>query len=416
MSRFRHGSKEIRDKKLSMMLQLGSEENKTYFEAATITALTYLMRSVAGDLDTSTPISDVGPSDRTSFPLIPLHRLGETRHFGGSLQVDRNLPQNYCAASVCLDSSKSKGNILARFLLSLIERGFLAKNTVDLTYVLAASEQDELPERTMATVRFARVAAKDIALPSVFVYGSKRSDFRHRSTWEASTFKSVLGNISMGGERLRATMHNFASDEDDQLPRNTSRSVSDSQRKRQRAERLLESCKTSVVKTLNPIEQAVNELIDILRDVKVPVRRDQLPLYEFASAVPMSLLEAYNAKDGSFQGKDLMNMSLLLLITRGEIRRHYIASGCVLKKAAMRVVETAAWRGQTFPIDQRICRIELQSGQFFQQGTDLAGRPVFYFRNMGLGPWRKDPNASIAAVLHRLEGKMYREVAFQSEG
>ena len=108
-------------------------------------------------------------------------------------------------------------------------------------------------------------------------------------------------------------------------------------------------------------------------------------------------------------------MSLLLLITRGEVRRHYVASGCNMKKAAIRIVETAAWRGQTFPIDQRICRIELQSGQFFQQGSDFAGRPVFYFRNMGLGPWRKDCNASVAAVLHRLEGKTKRSPSVSQE-
>ena len=122
----------------------------------------------------------------------------------------------------------------------------------------------------------------------------------------------------------------------------------------------------------------------------------------------MSLLDAFQStNDGNLHNNDLINMSLLLLITRGEIRRHFVASGCNLKKAAIRIVETAAWRGQTFPIDRRICRIELQSGQFFQQGIDKQGRPVFYVRNMGLGPWRRDADASVAAVLHRLEGALH---------
>jgi hypothetical protein len=79
-----------------------------------------------------------------------------------------------------------------------------------------------------------------------------------------------------------------------------------------------------------------------------------------------------------------------------------------LKTAAIRIVESAAWRGVTFPVDIRVCRIELQSGQFFQYGRDKEGNPVFYFRNMCMGPWRKDVNAVIFAILHRLEASMKR--------
>ena len=56
-----------------------------------------------------------------------------------------------------------------------------------------------------------------------------------------------------------------------------------------------------------------------------------------------------------------------------------------------------------FPIDTRECRIELESGQFFMQGFDLKLNPVFYFRNMCIGPWRKDVNASVLATLYRFE-------------
>jgi hypothetical protein len=40
---------------------------------------------------------------------------------------------------------------------------------------------------------------------------------------------------------------------------------------------------------------------------------------------------------------------------------------------------------------------------FFQSGKDLEGNPVYYFQNTLLGPWRKDEDAVISAVLHRLE-------------
>lgn len=414
MSRFKHGSKEIRDMKLSIMVQLGSSETKTWTEIAIIAGFTYLMRSVAGDLDASTPNADLGPTDRTPFPMLPMDRFGETHHFGGALQTDRKQPQNYCSVTINMDSEKASLNPLTRLFMNLIEKGFMSKNVYDITYVLAANDQDELPERALSTVRFARVAANDIGLPSIFVYGSSRCDFRRESTWNANNFKSALTNFSCVGDRLRvlADFSDEESDEEIQHNSSTGDSVhetteSERQRKRQRAEKLLESRKAQSISTVDPMEIAVNELINILVDVKIPVRRDQLPMYHFAAAVPRSLLEAHSTAEGTLHTKELLSMSLLLLVSRNDIQRHYIASGCHLKKAAIRIVETAAWRGQTFPIDKRMCRIELQSGQFFQQGTDLCGRPVFYFRNTGLGPWRKDNDASVAAVLDRLEGALW---------
>jgi hypothetical protein len=101
-----------------------------------------------------------------------------------------------------------------------------------------------------------------------------------------------------------------------------------------------------------------------------------------------------------------MQVSILRRVSRQDIQRYFIASNCSLKTAAVRIIESAAWRGLTFPIDTRTCRLELQNGQFFQQGKDREGNPVFYFRNTCLGPWRKDDDALVCAVLHRLENAM----------
>ncbi|CAB9514737.1 expressed unknown protein [Seminavis robusta] len=418
-SRYKKGTEEERDRKLSMMIQLNTSENKSWAEIGAIKFMTYLMRSVANDLDASTPNSDMGPSDRTPFPVIPVARVGKLRHFGGSLQQDRDMPNNYVSATCHVDHTQSRFNVFASVLLSMMEQGILRRNVFDLTYVLAAERQDELPERALGTVRPVRVSTLDIALPSAFVYGaSRRREHNRRSTWNASNFQSIrnfhsitntVGNLSSS---TRSGLKRFASFEssDDDLSRSprqrgdSPQSVgSESQRHVAKAEELLHSHKTASVTSEDPVEKAVNELIDILHKVRVPVRRDQLIMYKFGRNMPMSLLEAYSSSDGRLHDKELMSMSLLLLISRGDIRRHYIAASCNLKKAAIRIVETSAWRGQTFPIDRRMCRIELQSGQFFQQGCDLLGNPVFYYRNMGLGPWRKDADASVAAVLHRLE-------------
>ena len=85
------------------------------------------------------------------------------------------------------------------------------------------------------------------------------------------------------------------------------------------------------------------------------------------------------------------------------MRRFYVACDCDLQKAAIRIVKSTAWREMVFSVDTRTCRIELQSGQFFQQeGEDLERNAVFYFRHMCVGPsWRKHGDAVIQAVLHR---------------
>ena len=86
-----------------------------------------------------------------------------------------------------------------------------------------------------------------------------------------------------------------------------------------------------------------------------------------------------------------MNLPAFEKLDRSDLRRFYVACDCDLQKAAIRIVKSTAWRE----------RIELQSGQFFQQGEDLERNAVFYFRHMYVGPsWRKRGDAVIQAVLH----------------
>jgi len=377
-------------------------------EVTTIQSMIQLMKSIGDNVDASTPTSAMGPSDRIPFPVIPVCRFGETRHFGGSLQKGNDLPQNYTSHTVHVDGTNGRYSIFSKLLLRMLEQGVASKNVVDVTYVLAAQEQDELPERALATFRSVRVEVQDIALPSVYVYGSHRPAQRMRSTQDANFFHYTTEISSM--KNLTASRNSGNNDaflsESIQVVRPSSAPALTG-RRGQMDTSVLSSFRASIVPTNDPIEISVNKLIEILEDVNVPVRRDQLSQYEFSLAVPSSWTTFRSTNNGNVHNKDLINVSLLLLVTRGEIRRHFIASRCRLKKAAVRIVETAAWRGQTFPIDCRVCRIELQSGQFFQQGEDLEGRPVFYVRFLGLGPWRGNTEASVAALLHRFEGALH---------
>lgn len=153
----------------------------------------------------------------------------------------------------------------------------------------------------------------------------------------------------------------------------------------------------------DPFQVGVDALRDILLGVTVPIRRENLSTDDMST-------EQWD-KDAcqdepTTEGGDLVNIPVLSRVSTDDLRRFFRATGCDLKEAAVRIVESAAWRGVTFPIDTRKCRVELQSGQFFQQGRDVDGDPVFYFQNMLMGPWRGNLNASVAAILHRLESSI----------
>lgn len=81
-----------------------------------------------------------------------------------------------------------------------------------------------------------------------------------------------------------------------------------------------------------------------------------------------------------------------------DVRRFLVESNGKIKVAVARLTSTALWRREVFPVDIRKCRVELQSGQIFSYGEDYDGHPVFFFRNMCLGPWRKNAEATVSAV------------------
>jgi hypothetical protein len=101
--------------------------------------------------------------------------------------------------------------------------------------------------------------------------------------------------------------------------------------------------------------------------------------------------------------QETLDVSVLHGIRSYDLARYLFGCQLDLKMATVRLVESAAWRGLTFPIDPKVCDVELESAQFFQQGTDFDGNPVIYFRRLCMGPWREDVDASILAILFRLE-------------
>jgi hypothetical protein len=97
---------------------------------------------------------------------------------------------------------------------------------------------------------------------------------------------------------------------------------------------------------------------------------------------------------------------VLKVFDRYDIERFVLECDFEIGYTAVRLVQTAAWRGRTFPLDKRSFRIELQDGQFFQQGFDLDRNPIYYFRNMCRGPWRGGEDVLISSILYRFDRSM----------
>ncbi|KAL9180515.1 hypothetical protein ACHAXT_010968 [Thalassiosira profunda] len=130
----------------------------------------------------------------------------------------------------------------------------------------------------------------------------------------------------------------------------------------------------------------IDTIFELLEDVAVPLRKR-------------------NQSRGEHNPDNLGEIITMgrIDVTRSDVERYLIASECDIKATVTRIVESAAWRSDVFPVDTRLYTIELQSNQFFQHGRDREGNPIFCFRNMLLGPPRGRNCASVLAVLHRLE-------------
>ena len=323
------------------------------------------------------------------------------------MRTNRRLPANYLAHYLYVHNS---GHIdyFVRIFLRYILDGGLASDVVDLTCVLAGQEADELPERALTSVRIARAHLMEIALhPSYITPKAKLTaqDFNFdalvmsvRQNSTAFFFRDLMSDIVISAVQPIVRVFSGRSD------RRTTQLGID---KFVDADALEQNPVARVEATQETFEKAVNELVRILEDVQVPVRKDQLlpaGVYSSQAASVAPLLSITSSAESTYMDReDLIKIPILRRFSRRDLLRYFIASGCYHKKAVVRLVQSASWHGLTFPIDVKACRVELQTGQFFQQGIDKVGNPVFYFRNMCLGYWRGDENAAIAAVLHRFD-------------
>ena len=401
MDRFTNGNKETRDRKLHIMIQLGPYVGLSLAGWTVLRILSFLLSLTRKGRESRVGYETT--RDRSPFPALRLMNYAQTHHFGGSLQNDLSMPRNYVAVTSSYDTVHMP-NILARLLFWRLENGSLKHSIMDFTFLLEGEQEDELPERALSTIRMTHVESDDVALPA-----SISADWGNAYQDDAEPTHAIEHGLQ---DRLRNLFSDMASIMGSPLRSNTMSRLPP----RTTLGLLLESEEVeeedyndglSFVDSDNPMEIAANVITDLLADASIPVRTDQLCFAQSSSSPDQSIGETTGSNYSSVPNVRASNnttiVRVLSRITREDMKRFWVASNFDPRDSSIRLVETAAWRGVTFPIDKRRCRVELQSGQFFHQGTSKDGNPVFYFRNMCLGPWRGDIDASISAILYRLE-------------
>jgi hypothetical protein len=393
VDRFRNGSEAIRDRKLHIMIQLGNSLGLSLGGWLFLRILSFLFQLTGTGRDL--PMNLQSTRDRYAFPAFKVASFFKTTHFGGSLQKSRSLPKNYVAA-VSVVSLDHLPNLVPRIFSRFQQH--LADSIVDMTYFLEGDQEDELPERALCSLRQVHANPEKIGRdPHEHLFpleGGSQRDESSEDAWHGNpppislsglyqhsmtALTSVASMISTPiyharTELTMTTMTDNESMDGEEIPH---RVLADGNE-------------------LDPAKLAVESVMEILETVQVPMRvkRD-----DFDSSLSDKVLLETDESDDIV----MTMVHVLRVFGRCDIERFLRDCDFDVKESAVRLVQTAAWRGRTFPLDKRRFRIELQSGQFFQQGIDLEKNPVFYFRNKCRGPWRGDEEAVISAVLCRLE-------------
>lgn len=406
MDRFANGTVEVRQRKLEVFMQLGPGANLSPLAWAALKTVSYILSwSQSRKGEAQIPVES--GAGRTPFPGMNLRNYTKTTHFGGSLQTDPSLPKNYVSVTTHVDASKM--SMATRVLYQRLEEGGLPASVVDFTFVLEGEEADELPERALGSIRIVHLDPAKVALPISFSAWQHSMDEVPTVSEEPSSRRGLMSSLSSYSPRfaseLNAVWNSVWSISDPLL--NGTKSPDDHQNDSHQKQP--SSAEVSNRHRADPFQAGVDALSDILSDVTVPIRRENLSSDDTLTKEKDGAVQAESALlPPSMRQQNTINVPVLSRTSTRDMRRYFLASNCDLKEAAVRIVKSVAWRGITFPIDRHKCRIELQSGQFFQQGNDLGGDPVFYFQNMCMGPWRQDLDASVASLLHRLESSLVR--------
>ena len=336
--------------------------------------------------------------DRYGFPGFRVGGLFKTYHFGGSLQTDPDKPNNYIGLTKHIAASYYE-SFVGKIVLNKLQRYFF-ESTVDLTFVIEGENNDELPERALSSLRIVHVNPNKVAkdpcpyLAMVEDFDLIHSNITRKRRNPSFSPLALHDAVQYSLDSVRSIVHSS-------LPLLSPKKHTQAVVNGNALEVITEGVENGTVGTtqrhvkrnggtIDPLKKGIDLVIDILRSVMVPCR--QKP-------------DQFDPINSNRRKEDIVirQVPALKMFDRSDIGRYIVQFDYDLRIASEQLIETALWRGKTFPIDKRRCRIELQNGQFFQQGYDKDNNPVFYFRNLCRGPWRGDPKATILAIFYRFD-------------
>lgn len=283
------------------------------------------------------PYESGGANVRTPFPGMTMASYTETKNFGGSLQTDKSLPKNYVAVNAHVDGEEM-GNMAARLLYQRLEEGALQASIVDFSFVLEGQELDELPERVLASIRMVNINSAKVALPVSFSASSNERQEELNTAFvdavaspppltprTSSTAPWSAWNIFTSSRTLTTKENEMKLDLAEEPDRD-----------------LPETIDASSIE--EPFRSGVQALWEVLHGVMVPVRKEGLSEKEAVFATAVQFHGTSSPLPVSVNPEDLVNFAVLRKLNPSDLRRFYVASDCDLKTAAVRIVESAAWR------------------------------------------------------------------------
>lgn len=403
IERFSHDTEENRKRKLYLMVQLGNWVGLSFLGWLFLKLLSLYLRWT--EICRDSPINLESTRDRYGFPGFRVGDLFKTYHFGGSLQRDPDKPKNYIGLTKYISASYYE-KVVGKIVFNMLQRRFHA-NTVDLTFLIEGERNDELPERALSSLRIVHVNPNKVAKDprpylTTLVLGKSQVNEKAKHSSFSPPFSplALQDAVQYSLESVRSMVHSS-------LPLLSVEKGEKPMMKVSHLEVITECDEDDPVDTTpnhfqqqlevaNPLEKGIDMVSDILKSVMVPYYQKR---YNFDDTNIKQL------DDGTRETihVEMSQIPVLELFDRNDVGRYVVNFDYNLGVACKRLVQTAAWRGTFFPIDKRKCRIELQNGQFFQQGFDKNDNPVFYFRNLCRGPWRGDSQAAILAILYRLD-------------
>mmetsp|Transcript_16963 Transcript_16963/g.25240 ORF Transcript_16963/g.25240 Transcript_16963/m.25240 type:complete len:654 (+) Transcript_16963:2150-4111(+) len=391
LERFYNGTQASRNEQLQLFIQLGPGSRLSPLSWAAIKFIGIVMKAKRFRSSQETYSAKRSEDGTVSFPAMIISDYFELRHFGKSLLPKSNthLPRNYIAVNVSVEADKIQSTAL-RLFFKKFELNAFTTSIIDFTLVLKGKSNKEFPERALTTKRMVHIHPNVVKLPM------DCGAVRHTQI--------PISEIMYDENDIPIQSHTVPSSNQPPSPLLGSK-------KEESWFALYPNMKESLGKLFTgsftagqTVRKHNHDLIDGMTPNSImPFSTPSTLATATTIATKNKKYVTTTATNTVITKDDMVNVPILRNLTKHDLRRFYTASNGDLKTAAVRIVQSAAWRGITFPIDTRVCRIELQSGQFFQQGTDKENNPVFYFRNMCLGPWRKDVDATTFAVLHRLE-------------